>query len=88
MFNLLCIRSAAIPRLERMLKELNLSGEEHMELSDQLEHERIKAQRGATENALRRNNLLPAVLAMLKSMGNSGMLGGSFQFPGLSITHR
>jgi len=75
MFNLLCIRSAAIPRLKRMLDTSNKDVDEQMMLSDQLDHERINAARGAMENALRRNNLLPAVLAMFKGMGESGMMG-------------
>ena len=51
--------------------------EQRIALQDQLEHERTKAARGTVENALRRHNLLPAVFAMFKAMGETGMMGGS-----------
>ena len=75
MFNLLAIRSAAVPRLTRLLSDPTTPGESKIQLSDQLEHERVKAARGSMENALRRHNLLPAVFAMFKAIGESGSLG-------------
>jgi len=73
MFNLLAVRSNAIPRLQRLIQS---DQEMAPVLSDQLEHELHKAQRGRVENALRRNNLLPAVFAMLQGMGETGLMGG------------
>jgi ubiquitin carboxyl-terminal hydrolase L5 len=70
MFNLLAVRSHAIPRLERLVTSDGTGV-----LADQLEHEKHKAERGRVENALRRNNLLPAVFAMLKAMGEGGLMG-------------
>jgi ubiquitin carboxyl-terminal hydrolase L5 len=75
MFNLLAVRSAAIPRLTRLLSDSSLPTEVHLQLSDQLEHERNKAAKGRVENTLRQHNLLPTVFAMLKAMGETGMLG-------------
>ncbi len=77
MFNLLAIRSAAITRLTRLLSDPATRAEEQLHLSDQLEHEKVKSARGDVENALRRHNLLPAVFAMLKAMGQSGSMGES-----------
>ncbi|KAK4683460.1 ubiquitin carboxyl-terminal hydrolase L5, partial [Tremellales sp. Uapishka_1] len=74
MFNLLCIRSAAIPRLTRLLKDPELGTGRQMLLSDQLEHEKTKTERGELENALRRHNLLPAVFELFKVLGESGSL--------------
>jgi len=79
MFNLLAVRSAAIPRLTRLVNDKSTSAGERMQMEDQLEHERNKARRGDTENALRRHNLLPAVFAMFKAMGETGSIGGFFR---------
>lgn len=84
MFNLLAVRSAAIPRLTRQLNDPTLPAESHMQLSDQLEYENNKANKGRTENTLRQHNLLPAVFAMLKAMGETGTLGG---FRGRDVAH-
>ncbi|KGB74731.1 ubiquitin carboxyl-terminal hydrolase L5 [Cryptococcus deuterogattii 99/473] len=73
MFNLLCVRSAAIPRLERLLNDPSTPAEQKFVLQDQLEHERNKSQKGAMENSLRRHNLLPVVFQLFKSLGESGM---------------
>ena len=75
MFNLLAIRSEAIPRLNRLVSDASAPMEQRITLQDQLEHERTKAARGGVENALRRHNLLPAVFAMFKAMGETGMMG-------------
>jgi len=75
MFNLLAVRSSAIPRLTRLLSDPATPAEVQLQLSDQLEHEKTKAARGDMENALRRHNLLPAVFAMFKAMGESGGMG-------------
>jgi ubiquitin carboxyl-terminal hydrolase L5 len=78
MFNLLAIRSNAIPRLERLVK----SDESMVPVwADQLESERHKAERGRVENALRRNNLLPVVFELLKGMGESGMMSKCYSVP-------
>lgn len=75
MFNLLCVRSAAIPRLERLLNDPSTPAEQKFILQDQLEHERNKSQKGAMENSLRRHNLLPVVFQLFKSLGESSMAG-------------
>ncbi|KAK8846796.1 hypothetical protein IAR55_005884 [Kwoniella newhampshirensis] len=74
MFNLLCVRSAAIPRLQRLLQDPTTPAEMRYQLQDQLDHERTKAQRGEVENALRRHNLLPTVFALFKAMGEKGLM--------------
>ncbi|ORY20710.1 putative ubiquitin-specific protease [Naematelia encephala] len=75
MFNLLAVRSEAIPRLTRLLKDPSISEGDRLQLQEQLEHELVKKERGRVENALRRNNLLPAVFALLKGLGQSGTMG-------------
>ncbi|WWD22144.1 hypothetical protein CI109_106633 [Kwoniella shandongensis] len=75
MFNLLCVRSAAIPRLQRLLNDPTTPAEVRFQLQDQLEHERTKSQRGEMENSLRRHNLLPTVFALFKAMGEKGVIG-------------
>jgi hypothetical protein len=78
MFNLLCVRSAAIPRLTRLLQNTSLETQDQLDLSDQLEHEQTKSQRGKVENTLRQHNLLPVVFQLFKAMGESGQMGQSF----------
>ncbi|WVQ84053.1 hypothetical protein IAT38_006198 [Cryptococcus sp. DSM 104549] len=75
MFNLLCIRSAPFPRLQRLLADPTTPAEQQLALHDQLEHELSKAAQGARENALRRHNLLPAVFELFKALGQSGKAG-------------
>lgn len=75
MFNLLAVRSAAIPRLTRLIADPSTSAAERLQMEDQLEHERNKAKRGELENSLRRHNLLPTVFALLQAMGESGTMG-------------
>lgn len=75
MFNLLAVRSAAIPRLEKLLADTQTETAQRLEAEQQLEAERVKAERGEVENALRRHNLLPTVFALFKAMGESGMMG-------------
>lgn len=77
MFNLLCVRSAAIPRLTRLLRATSIATQDQLSLSDQLEHEQTKSQRGKVENSLRQHNLLPVVFQLLKALGESGQMGGS-----------
>ena len=77
MFNLLAVRAAAIPRLSRLISDPSTPAAEKMQMEDQLEHEKNKTRRGDTENALRRHNLLPAVFAMLKAMGETGAISKS-----------
>ena len=77
MFNLLAVRAAAIPRLTRLLNDNTVKEGERMILEDQLAFERTKEARGKRENALRRHNLLPAVFAMLKAMGETGAISKS-----------
>ncbi|WVQ76826.1 hypothetical protein IAR50_006500 [Cryptococcus sp. DSM 104548] len=75
MFNLLAVRSAALPRLERLLKDPSTPAEQKFMLQDQLEHEQTKAKRGALENTLRQHNLLPVVFQLFKGLGESGLAG-------------
>jgi ubiquitin carboxyl-terminal hydrolase L5 len=75
MFNLLAIRSAAVPRLTRLINDPSTPAEQQYQLSDQLEHEKTKSARGELENTLRQNNLLPVVFQLLKEMGQSGGMG-------------
>jgi len=75
MFNLLAVRSTAIPRLTRLIADPKTSIGERMQLEDQLQHEQNKAKRGDMENSLRRHNLLPTVFALLQAMGQSGSMG-------------
>ena len=75
MFNLLSIRSAAIPRLKRLMQDPALGLEERMYLQEQLDHEERLLEAGKRDNALRRHNLLPAVFALFKAMGESGRMG-------------
>jgi ubiquitin carboxyl-terminal hydrolase L5 len=75
MFNLLAIRSAAVPRLTRQINDDATPAAEKYQLSDQLEHEKSKAARGKLENTLRQNNLLPVVFQLFKEMGKSGTMG-------------
>lgn len=77
MFNLLCIRAAAIPRLTRLLQTTSLETQDQITLSDQLEHEQSKSQRGKIENSLRQHNLLPVVFQLFKAMGESGQMSQS-----------
>lgn len=78
MFNLLAIRSAAVPRLTRLLQDSETPAHAKLDLGDQLAHEESKAAKGATENALRRHNLLPIVFQLFKAFGESGQIGTSF----------
>ncbi|ODO03153.1 hypothetical protein I350_05998 [Cryptococcus amylolentus CBS 6273] len=75
MFNLLAVRSAALPRLERLLHDPSTPAEQKFALQDQLEHEQSKAKRGALENKLRQHNLLPVVFQLFKGLGESGLAG-------------
>lgn len=71
MFNLLAVRSAAIPRLERLIADPATPATERLQMQDQLEHERAKAERGKFENALRRHNMLPLVLGLFEALNGS-----------------
>jgi ubiquitin carboxyl-terminal hydrolase L5 len=75
MFNLLAIRSAAVPRLTRQINDTFTSAAMKYELSGQLEQEQNKSARGKLENTLRQNNLLPVVFQLFKEMGQSGAIG-------------
>lgn len=75
MFNLLAVRSAAVPRLTRQINDASTPATQRYQLSDQLEHEKNKASRGELENTLRQNNLLPVVFQLFKEMGQSGAIG-------------
>lgn len=74
MFNLLAIRSAAIPRLERQLASAKTEGE-RLQLGQQLEHEKAKDAEGRVENALRRHNMLPLVLGLFEALNGSSIKG-------------
>ncbi|WRT64982.1 uncharacterized protein IL334_001923 [Kwoniella shivajii] len=73
MFNLLCIRSTPLPRLQRLLNDPSTPAQEKYQIQDQLEHELNKTKRGQMENTLRRNNLLPVVFQLFKALGESGL---------------
>nr|XP_019047412.1 ubiquitin carboxyl-terminal hydrolase L5 [Kwoniella bestiolae CBS 10118]OCF26342.1 ubiquitin carboxyl-terminal hydrolase L5 [Kwoniella bestiolae CBS 10118] len=75
MFNLLCIRSSPLPRLQRQLNDPSTAQTEKYQIQDQLEHELSKSKRGDLENTLRRNNLLPVVFQLFKGLGESGLAG-------------
>ncbi|WVR04462.1 hypothetical protein IAU60_001465 [Kwoniella sp. DSM 27419] len=75
MFNLLAVRSAAVPRLQRLIQDASTPTEQRYALQDQLDHERTKNKRGDMENTLRRNNLLPTVFALFKALGETGLAG-------------
>jgi ubiquitin carboxyl-terminal hydrolase L5 len=66
MFNLLCVRSAAIPRLQRLLADPNTPSEFKPTYRSQLETELEKVRRGKLENGLRRNNLVPLMVELTK----------------------
>ena len=87
MFNLLAIRSAAIPRLTRLIHDPTTPAEFKLQYSDQLEHERVKTARGSTENALRRHNLLPVVFTLLKAMGERGVMGAFIGPPDVNLSY-
>lgn len=75
MFNLLAVRSAAIPRLERQLAEAKDAGE-RFSLQEQLQHERAKDAEGRIENSLRRHNMLPLVLGLFEALNASSIKAG------------
>ncbi|WWC59225.1 uncharacterized protein I303_101775 [Kwoniella dejecticola CBS 10117] len=75
MFNLLAVRSAPLPRLQRLLNDPSTPSEQKFQIQDQLEHETNKDKRGQMENTLRRNNLLPVVFQLFKALGESGQAG-------------
>lgn len=66
MFSLLCIRSAPIPRLQRLIKT-----SPDPTLQAQLDQEMAKARRGELENGLRRANLIPMVIECIKALAGS-----------------
>ncbi|OCF37530.1 ubiquitin carboxyl-terminal hydrolase L5 [Kwoniella heveanensis BCC8398] len=75
MFNLLAIRSTALPRIRRQLADHTTKPEQVFVLEDLRDHELEKEKRGAMENTLRRNNLLPTVFALFKALGETGLAG-------------
>lgn len=66
MFNLLCVRSAAIPRLQRLIADPTTPREFIPTYQSQLDAEREKVRRGKLENGLRRNNLVPLMVELSK----------------------
>jgi ubiquitin carboxyl-terminal hydrolase L5 len=76
MFNLLAIRSAAVPRLQRQIADPATPAHERLALQDQLDHETQKASQGAVENSLRRHNMLPLVLGLLEALHGSKIKSG------------
>ena len=66
MFNLLCVRAAAIPRLQRLIADPATPREFIPTYQSQLEAEREKVRRGKLENGLRRNNLVPLMVELSK----------------------
>ncbi|WVF70025.1 hypothetical protein IAT40_004811 [Kwoniella sp. CBS 6097] len=75
MFNLLAIRSTALPRLRRRLADYRTPVDEMWPTQDLIDAELENEKRGHMENTLRRNNLLPTVFALFKALGESGLAG-------------
>ncbi|GHJ84479.1 hypothetical protein NliqN6_0881 [Naganishia liquefaciens] len=69
MFNLLCVRSAAIPRLQRLIADPTTPRDFIPTYQSQLAAEREKVRRGKLENGLRRNNLVPLMVELTKILG-------------------
>ncbi|KAJ9122028.1 hypothetical protein QFC24_004255 [Naganishia onofrii] len=68
MFNLLCVRSAAIPRLRRLLTDPTTPTALIPDLQAQLAAEEEKVRRGKLENGVRRNNLIPLMVELTKML--------------------
>ncbi|RXK37614.1 hypothetical protein M231_05156 [Tremella mesenterica] len=73
-FSLLAISDSRKPLLKRHLKDPTLSTSEKEDLSWRLKSEEHKTIQATQDNALRRNNLIPAVLGLLKALGESGVV--------------
>jgi ubiquitin carboxyl-terminal hydrolase L5 len=68
MFNLLAVRSAAIPRLERLISASDTPDAIIPSLTESLHQEQEKLHRMKLENGLRRSNLVGMILESLKQM--------------------
>jgi ubiquitin carboxyl-terminal hydrolase L5 len=80
MFNLLAIRSAAIPRLERLIASPDTPSSIIPQLRENLLQEQEKLHRMKLENGLRRSNLVGMILECLKQMSKEktqGDVGGA-----------
>ncbi|KAJ9120595.1 hypothetical protein QFC22_002524 [Naganishia vaughanmartiniae] len=79
MFNLLCVRSAAIPRLRRLLTDPTTPTAFIPDLQAQLSAEEEKVRRGKLENGVRRNNLIPLMVELTRILAeqNTGEEGKS-----------
>jgi len=75
MFNLLAIRSAAIPRLERLISAPDTPASIIPQLQQDLEQEQEKQHRMKLENGLRRSNLVGMILECLKQMSKEKVGG-------------
>jgi ubiquitin carboxyl-terminal hydrolase L5 len=77
MFNLLAIRSAAIPRLERLIADPTTPDAIIPSLTASLHQEQEKLHRMKLENGLRRSNLVGMILESLKQMAKEKADGDS-----------
>jgi len=68
MFNLMAVRSAAIPRLERLISAHDTPDAIIPSLTESLHQEQEKLHRMKLENGLRRSNLVGMILESLKQM--------------------
>lgn len=75
MFNLLAVRSAAIPRLERLIASPETPASIIPQLQDSLLQEQEKVHQMKFENGLRRSNLVGTILACLKQMSKEKVAG-------------
>jgi ubiquitin carboxyl-terminal hydrolase L5 len=75
MFNLLAIRSAAIPRLERLIASSDTPSSVIPQLQENLLQEQEKLHRMKLENGLRRSNLVGMILECLKQMSKEKTQG-------------
>lgn len=75
MFNLLAIRSAAIPRLERLIASPDTPSSIIPQLQENLLQEQEKLHRMKLENGLRRSNLVGMILECLKQMSKEKTQG-------------
>jgi len=77
MFNLMAVRSAAVPRLERLIAAPDTPDAIIPSLTESLHQEQEKLHRMKLENGLRRSNLVGMILESLKQMAKEKADGNS-----------
>jgi ubiquitin carboxyl-terminal hydrolase L5 len=77
MFNLMAVRSAAVPRLERLIAAPDTPDAIIPSLTENLRQEQEKIHRMKLENGLRRSNLVGMILESLKQMAKEKTVGDS-----------